>query len=254
MHFKDIPYNLYELLAVSPKATKREINKSFHSIIINFHPDKINQKEEELYYYLVEANGILSDSKSRERYDLFLKNKNKNKSDSSNLGSNNFSDSNIRNYFPANKKEAFNNFTDFSKNVIQKHGEIKEKNLTTELSRKNHEFNTNIDIKSGNFKNMKQFNKHFNKEKSGGELSSNIMKYEDKIVPYEIQKKQNRYVDLENFNKLYLEDTIETQEYSSLNRAFMLHPNYEKSKKSDKSDHAKQNEELSKRRFNFDFS
>jgi len=251
MHFEDIPYNLYELLAVSPKATKQEINKSFRSIIRKFHPDKINQKEEELYYYLVEANGILSDSKSRERYDLFLANKN---SGSHNLGSNNFTASNVRNYFPSDKKEAFNNFNEFSKNIIKQHGVIREKNLTSELSRKNQEFNTNIDIKSGNFKNMKQFNKQFNKEKKNGDLSSSIMKYDNKIVPYEIEKKQNRYVDLENFNKLYLEDTIETQEYSSLNRAFMLHPNFDSSKKQEKSDHARQNEELSKRRFNFDFN
>ena len=80
-------------------------------------------------------------------------------------------------------------------------------------------------LKKEQFKNTKDFNSTFDKKKENGDYSRQIIKVEnEEIVPYDTSKSNISYVELKNFNKLYLEDSVQTSNYTSLNRAFLLQP------------------------------
>ncbi len=65
--------DLYEILGVSPEATKSEIKKRFQVLARKMHPDKNPEDPEakEKFQKLSHAYDILKDDKKRERYDKF---------------------------------------------------------------------------------------------------------------------------------------------------------------------------------------
>ena len=72
--------------------------------------------------------------------------------------------------------------------------------------------------------NEDNFNRIFEKKKVDGTYSDKIIKYEEeKIVPYVKSKGKTNYVHLEDTQKLYLEDSVQTNTFTSLDRAFKLH-------------------------------
>lgn len=65
----DDPNGLYKLLGLSPDCTRQQIVKAFRKRALKEHPDKGG--DEEKFKELARAYEILSDEKSRQRYDVF---------------------------------------------------------------------------------------------------------------------------------------------------------------------------------------
>ena len=72
VNFKDLKYNLYEVLGLSKEASDNRIKKNFRKLVLELHPDKNKDSSEELYNHLIIANQVLSDSLNRKKYDEFL--------------------------------------------------------------------------------------------------------------------------------------------------------------------------------------
>lgn len=67
--------NLYKILEVSRKATKKDIKLSYMRLAKTMHPDRVNEPEEkakaeEAFKAISHAYSVLSDSAKRKRYDL----------------------------------------------------------------------------------------------------------------------------------------------------------------------------------------
>ena len=224
MDFNELEFNLYELLNLPMNCTTNDVRKQFRSIVKKFHPDKISKLEEKIYYNITLANHILSNQETKNQYDNYLNNKEKD----FNYLKNNFNNSNVDNYFPKDKREANIGFLRDSEILLKRHGTINEDNRSINTRIKNLNVkreNLKHPIRE-NFRNTDHFNEEFDNKKENGSYSSQIIKYEnDKIIPYENHKKKGlNFVNLEDFNKLYVNDTIQTDSFTSLNRAFGLQP------------------------------
>jgi curved DNA-binding protein CbpA len=197
--FNNIKYNLYEILNVKPDADPVKIKKNFLRIIKNFHPDKNSELEEEIYNHIILANQILLDKEYRTKYDEYI-----------NDTAETFQE--LKNVF--NKKHGYNE-DNTSESVLDKFNKIKEKRDSIE---------TQVDKED--FKTVEEFNKKFTVNKlEGGKFYEQIVEY--KGVPQELSTYiiGEQYTSLQDIDKLYIEDSIQSSKYSSLDRAFILQPN-----------------------------
>jgi curved DNA-binding protein CbpA len=215
--FNSLKYNLYEILNVEINDDEKKIRKKFINVIKNFHPDKNSELEEDIYYHIILANQILLNKKNREKYneflsgtaDMFYELKNKFKN----------------NNFIFNNKEINKNIN-FSDNYDNNDNEsVNEKYEKIIKNRNNISINYDSDII-----NNKIFNNKFMNIKENNIQKNDIVEY----LPYELIY-DNKFTHINNINKLYIEDTIITDKYSSLDKAFVLEPNiYLNNNKSDK--------------------
>ena len=70
--FETLKFNLYEVLGIDMNASETKIKKAFKNLILNFHPDKNNSTEEEIFYHIITANQVLINTENRRKYDEFL--------------------------------------------------------------------------------------------------------------------------------------------------------------------------------------
>jgi curved DNA-binding protein CbpA len=70
--YNSLEFNLYELLNLPIDCTSEQVKKTFRKLIKQFHPDKITDVEEKIYYNLTIANHILGNPASKEKYDRWL--------------------------------------------------------------------------------------------------------------------------------------------------------------------------------------
>ncbi|MBU3185970.1 J domain-containing protein [Clostridium estertheticum] len=127
--------NFYEILQVSPKATKDEIKKVYRSLVKKYHPDT-NINDNTLgakFQEINEAYSILSDEKLKKQYDEKLYNikqntskQNKNTESKGNKKDNRNVDNNMENIH--NKFEEFFGFSANTDNVKKDFLHEKEKN------------------------------------------------------------------------------------------------------------------------------
>lgn len=235
INFNNLEFDLYELLNLEQNCSVQDVKKQFRKIVKKFHPDKISKLEEKIYYNITIAHQILSNEKTKNDYNIWLENKNKN---FNNLKSS-FKNTNVESYFPKSKKEASIGFQRDSEILLKRHGNVIEdnRNFGDRLNTINNNRSGLKNIKKEHYENTDEFNDTFDTRKQNGFYSDKIIKYEnDNIIPYEHHKNGIKYVNLEDFNKLYVEDTIETSQFTSLNRAFMLQPFMKNDKKENISD------------------
>jgi curved DNA-binding protein CbpA len=235
--FNTLKYNLYTILNVPNDADNVTIKTKFMKIIKNFHPDKNTELEEEIYYHIILANQVLLNKELRKKYDLFLDpnintfidlkesfnkmNKDMNK-DINNTSKNSGSkDSKL--------EGSIKEFTDKCELLNKKHNAVLDSTLILDnetimerLERIKQERN-NVKIIKEDIKDDKDFNNKFNNNKIDG-------KFKDQIIEYTASSdlatyiSHNNYTNIEDIDKLYVEDTIQSTDFSSLNRAFLLHP------------------------------
>jgi len=253
--FNTLKYNLYTILNVSNDADNVTIKTKFMKIIKNFHPDKNTELEEEIYYHIILANQVLLNKELRKKYDLFLDpnintfndlkesfnkmNKDMNK-DMNNATKNSGSLSIL------SKGKMRSSILDFESKDSKLEGSIKEFTDKCELLNKKHnavsdstsildnetimkrleiikQERNNVKIIKEDIKDDKDFNNKFNNNKIDG-------KFKDQIIEYTASSdlatyiSHNNYTNIEDIDKLYVEDTIQSTDFSSLNRAFLLHP------------------------------
>ena len=142
INFSDLPYNLYELLNVKSNCDKKKIKKAYKKLIIQFHPDKCSELEEEIFHNISIAYKILKNDDSRKKYDNWLLLSNGEKSQIELKKNFKKEDAEIKNNF-ISREEAFLQFNDNILKLDKSHGvyNFKEINVNKNLSNKTFERN-----------------------------------------------------------------------------------------------------------------
>lgn len=219
INFNTLKYNLYELLNVDPSTETSKIKKVYLKIVKNFHPDKNNELEEDIYHHIILANKILTDPLSKKLYDEYLFNSSK----LSHELKTNFKNDMSKIDLP--KKITEQEFTELNKMLNQKHGysDIVNTNVINNFNNiKN--IRNNITIEKDDV-NPANFNNKFDNNKKNGKLSTQII--ESKNDTNELStyiSGGELYTSFSNIDKLYVNDSIQTDKFSSLDRAFALQP------------------------------
>jgi len=215
--FNNIKYNLYEILNVNKHDDDIKIKKSFMKVIKNFHPDKNSELEEDIYYHIILANQILLNKESRKKYDEFINDTSdtfcelKDKFNKVAKTKQNKQDINLFNQqiSELNKKHGINNIND-NMSIMEKFNKIKEKR--------------DIKIEKETFIDTNDFNQRFENNKIEGKFKSQIIEYSGSPSELSTYTIGENYTNLIDIDKLYIEDSIQSAKYSSLDRAFSLHP------------------------------
>jgi curved DNA-binding protein CbpA len=224
--FSNLKYNLYEILNVSETANLKEIKKNFIKLVKNFHPDKNSKLEEDIYYHIMLANQILLNENYRKKYDNYINNYH-----------NNFVD--LKNNFKKNITKNFNNqsidIKTFSQTVYElnkKHGY--DENLNFEKINekfnliKSNRNNNDIIIERNIFKSNDEFNDIFKNNKlNNGKFSHQIIEYSGRPDALSTYIFNEPYSNIYDIDKLYIDDSIQSPLFSSLDKAFVLHPELE---------------------------
>ena len=221
--FNDLKYNLYELLNLDSTASPRRIKKTYKKLMLKYHPDKCSDLEKEIFYNIALSYKILYNEDSKNKYDFWLKNKNTFK-DSDDLRKSfhmDVNNNNFVNYFPK-EVDAYKNFQNESKNMIKKHGNLRlnEGRLSDSVNKINCR-RKQLTILREDFKNTKKFNNNFINRKN----DNNLIKKTD-LVSFSNVQLSNVYTHMNEFDNLYSNKTIMSDYFTSLDMAFLLHPNF----------------------------
>jgi curved DNA-binding protein CbpA len=218
--FNSLKFNLYEILSVSPTTSEHTIKKAFRNLIKNFHPDRNNKAEEEIYYHITTANQVLANSESRKKYDEYL-----NKSENTFLDlKNNFSKKNVS---TVSKEDSKAHFEQKIQELNKKHqAEAFESsgNILSNYNKMMQDRDSQIfNIPKETISNVSDFNSKFENKKDNKLFSNDIITVvEDKqIACYNVN---DNYTNLDvAFDNLYLEnEPITTNKFSNIEAAFKL--------------------------------
>jgi len=213
--FNNLEFNLYELLDLPISCSTEDVRKKFKKIVKRFHPDKISELEEKLYYNITIANHILSNEESRSKYNEWLLKSNKSHSTLKNNFGKELDE--VRQYFPSNIKDAQVGFMKASEYLQNRHGDFKEdtRKISSIFKEKEKIRNNIPNISKENFSDMKDFNSRFVERKTNGVYNNTLVKSDNNIVAY--QFKSGNFAELKDFDKMYIKD-------SSLEYIFSLLP------------------------------
>jgi curved DNA-binding protein CbpA len=252
--FENLKYNLYDLLNVECTSDKRTIKKAYKRLMIQYHPDKASTLEEEIFHQITLGYQILKNDKVRKSYDNWLISKTQVKSQIDLKNSYKNDKNFIKNMFPKLPQDAARNYKDQIKKLEKKHGIIEDNIPTINKYNKKKADRTNIKkIKKEKFKNNREFIDTFKNRKMKDNNKRNLIKYNGEIVSYESLESELKYTSVKDYDKLYSTKTVQTSQFSSLDRAFLMHPellvkNKDSSKKRIK-DYEKQTKDIEKIHF-----
>jgi curved DNA-binding protein CbpA len=218
--FNNLKYNLYELLNVQVDADSAKIKKNFMKIIKTFHPDKNSELEEDIYCHIILANQILLNNESRKKYDEYI-----NDTAETFYELKQSFNKSIANY--SQEKDCIHEFNKKFDALNKKHGYKEFNTLEPVIDKFNKTNRDDIKIEKESFTTLDDFNKKFNNSKlKGGKLQDQIIEYKNSPQELSTYVIGEKYTNLQDIDKLYIEDSIQSSKFSSLDRAFMLHPNY----------------------------
>lgn len=233
INFEQLKFNLYELLGVSSDSSEKKIKKSYRKLIIKFHPDKNNILDEEVYNHLTIANQVLTNPELRKKYDEWILTS-VGESLSHVTLKKNFEDSvsQLDNNLPSMPSDIKTSYHEKVNLLNKKHGFNTDnwENETTmnRYNRKKKEIDDGIIINQDNIKNKKEFNTKFDNIKLDND-NQQIMKSSSKkeILEYNGEIIGDQYLSIKSYDMLYSNDDIQSDNYSSLDRAFKIQPKIE---------------------------
>ncbi len=202
--FNSLEFNLYELLNLPITSTIEEIKKTFRKLIKQFHPDKITEIEEKIYYNLTLANHILTNPNSRDKYDRWLLKSNQSHS----TLKENFKTEEevVRSYFPKTQDEAKVKYAQDFEMLGKRHGEYKEDKRTLQnMYNQKEKERGKVNIAKEDFSSIDEFNTTFSKRKTNGIYNNMIVKRTTDILPFTF--KNSNLAELKDFDKVYISDT-----------------------------------------------
>jgi curved DNA-binding protein CbpA len=219
--FNDLKYNLYEVLNVSPTSDESKIKKTVTKLIKTFHPDKNSELEEDIYSHIMFAYQILLNKDTRKKYDNYLDNKSLsfhelketfNKQDKNDTKPKESADINLFNakLEELNKKHGYTNNN--------------EKSIMDTFNKVKNSRNSDINIVKEDIRDAKDFNNKFVNNKLEGKYNDQIVEWNGGPSELSTYVSGTNYTNLADMDKLYIEDTIQTSKFSSLDRAFSLQP------------------------------
>jgi len=206
--FDQLIYNLYEILNVSHDAPKDIIKKNYIKLIKKFHPDKTSIVEEDIYNHIILASQVLLNNNQRKKYDEYI-----------NQMKEGFND--LKKKF---KNEDYKNkLTDTKKTFIEQMNELNIK----------HGYNQNIDnynilekykeiTNNRNNDNKIILKKKVDKKKlfKVNEPRTDIAEYKGNISELSTYIFGSFYTNIDDIDKLYIEDSILSSYFTSLDKAF----------------------------------
>lgn len=211
MNFDNLKFNLYEILNISPDASENKIRKAYKNLILNFHPDKNSDAEEDIYLHIIQANTILTNKEQRKNYDDFL---NKKSEDHFDLKSN--FKKNLNNIPVVNKVDAQKTFDEKINELNNKHNvsSFSENDIKKNYDKILREREQNFEIPKEDISDRNDFNSKFENKKS-------------EIIQINTQSDltiNNNYTSLDvAFDNLYIDGGgVATDKYTSLDTAFKV--------------------------------
>jgi hypothetical protein len=220
INFETLKFNLYEILNVSKDASESKIKKAFRNLILNFHPDKNNEAEEDIYQHIIIANQVLSNKESRKKYDSFLNNVDQTHDE-------------LKKNFTKNKNEP-----KLSQEEAQKKFENKLYELTKKHSQDFIETNTKdnyekmlkarelaLEIPKEEIKDIEDFNSKFQNKVLNRNFGDQIIPVSENMGLSTLNVNDN-YTHLDvAFDNLYIDGGgVSTSKYTSLDAAFKIQP------------------------------
>lgn len=215
INFNSLEFNLYELLNLPTNCTTEDIKKKFRKLIKQFHPDKITEVEEKIYYNITIAHHILGNEVSRKRYDDWLLGSHK--SHSSLKDGFQEALAGVQQYFPSSKEEAAARFEKDMQNLANRHGSYMEDSRKLhDIYKEKERERGKISIVKEDFNSMDDFNSKFTERKKNGIYCDKIVKRNTEIQPFTFGSSSN-YAELKDFHNVYKKD-------SQIQYAFQLMP------------------------------
>jgi hypothetical protein len=223
VNFSDLKYNLYEVLGLDNKTTDVKIKKSFRKLVIELHPDKNPDSNDEIYQHVIIANQVLSNPATRKDYDNYLLGLNSKDSfiDLKSGFETNLKD--VEKYFPV-KDNAKNTFKNKIDELNKKHG-FNENNYSDSVMVQYEQIkkmrNNQISIPQEKISDNKDFNSKFENKVSTGVFNDQIIVSENtgSLGTYQ---PHDQLVEISDYSRLYSEDSVSTGSYTSLDMAFKI--------------------------------
>ena len=223
INFNELKFSLYEVLGLTNEASENRIKKSFKKLVIELHPDKNPDSNEEIFNHIVIANQVLGNSILRKDYDNYLQEKDI-KIIHTDL-KNNFDSviKDVEKMFPV-KEEATKKFKSKIEELNNKHGVNNNLNSTNVISQYEHlkkMRDSQVSIPQEKISNTNDFNQKFESRKDTGTFNSQIIQVNTNSTLGTYQP-NDALVGIGDYSKLYLEDNVSTGTYTSLNMAFKI--------------------------------
>ena len=214
INFEILKYNLYEVLGIDTKASEIKIKKAFRNLILNFHPDKNNNIEEDIYYHIITANQVLTNTETRKKYDEFLNKLQDTHDDLKKKFNKIIKSDNIINKLSESKQKNLSDFDKYDKEkIINAYSKLlREREKIIEIPKE--DIKTNID---------------FNTKFESKILTENV--FNEQIIPTSEKMElstmniNDNYTSLDiTFNNLYIDgyEINNTSKFSSLDSAFKI--------------------------------
>jgi curved DNA-binding protein CbpA len=219
--FSKLKFNLYEILGVNSDSNEHKIKKAFRNLILNFHPDKNSDTEEDIYHHIITANQILCNPQNRKLYDDFLSYKE-------------FDHNELKNDFLKNYDVQLSDSSDKSSAMISFNQKMKELELKHNINKfievsvfdtyekeKNNRDQV-LPIKKEEIKGNEEFNYKFNNRITNGEFQDQLIELNNGSL-INVNDGDNYSSINVAFDNLYLEESnIFTNKYTSLDTAFKI--------------------------------
>lgn len=223
INFNDLKYNLYEVLGLTKEASENRIKKSFKKLVIELHPDKNPESNEEIFNHIIIANQVLSNQILRKDYDNYLDEKDK-KTSHEDLKTN-FESAvkDVEKFFPV-KEDANKTFKTKIDELNKKHGvddNLNSKNVMSQYEQLKKMRDSQINIPQERISNRDDFNQKFESRKDTGVFDGQIIPTNNNTGLGTYQT-QDALVGIGDYSKLYAEDSVSTGSYTSLDMAFKI--------------------------------
>jgi DnaJ-class molecular chaperone len=220
--FSTLKFNLYEILGITPDCNESKIKKAFRNLILNFHPDKNSETEEDIYHHIITANQVLCDTENRKLYDDFLSYKE-------------FDHSELKNDFKKKqlilnasldsefeKNKALNEFNLKFKKLEVKHNinNFESFNILDNYEKEKNERDKVLPIIKESINSNNEFNDKFNNRIINGDFQNQLIELNEGSL---INVNDN-YTSLDvAFDNLYLDnENLSTNKYTSIDKAFKI--------------------------------
>ena len=223
INFNELKFNLYEVLGLTNEASESRIKKSYKKLLIELHPDKNPDSNEEIFNHIIIANQVLGNPILRKDYDNYLKEKD-NKILHTDL-KNNFESviKDVEKLFPI-KEDATKKFKTKIEELNNMHGvtcDLDSKNVMGQYEQLKKMRDLNISIPQEKISNRDDFNQKFESRKDTGTFNTQIISVNPNSTLGTYQP-NDALVGIGDYSKLYLEDNVSTGSYTSLNMAFKI--------------------------------
>lgn len=223
INFNELKFNLYEVLGLTNEASENRIKKSYKKLLIELHPDKNPDSNEEIFNHIIIANQVLANSILRKDYDTYLEEKD-NKILHTDL-KNNFESviKDVEKLFPV-KEDATKKFKNKIEELNNIHGvtsDLDSKNVMGQYEQLKKIRESHVSIPQEKISNRDDFNQKFESRKNTGTFNTQIIPVNSNSTLGTYQP-NDALVGIGDYSKLYLEDNVSTGSYTSLNMAFKI--------------------------------